>query len=71
MKILLLLPLPLNYKPSKYLLTDPVSTLYTEANEAPVEERSSETIHALLQKTRACMDNTAHHARQKFDRTTI
>ena len=50
--------------------TSPVSSLYTEANEAPLEERRLKlSIHYYL-KTRACIDNPAHHALHEFDRTT-
>ena len=50
--------------------TSPVSSLYTEANEAPLEEcRLKLSLHYYL-KTRAFIDNPAHHALHKFDRTT-
>ena len=50
--------------------TSPLSSLYTEANEAPLEEcRLKLSMHYYL-KTRACIDNPAHHALHEFDRTT-
>ena len=50
--------------------TSPVSSLYTEVNEAPLEERRVKlSIHNCL-KTRACNDNPAHHSLHEFDRTT-
>ena len=50
--------------------TSSVSSLYTEANEAPLEERRLKlSIHNCL-KTRACIDNPAHHALHEFHRTT-
>ena len=49
--------------------TSPVSSLYTEANEAPLEERRLKlSMHNYL-KTRACIDSPAHHALHEFDRT--
>ena len=49
------------------LCTSPVSSLYTEANEAPLEERRLKlTMHYYL-KTRAFIDNPAHHALHEFD----
>ena len=49
--------------------TSPVSSMYTEANEAPLEERRLKlSIHYYL-KTCACTDNPAHHALHKFDPT--
>ena len=50
--------------------TSPVSSLYTEANEAPLEERRLKLSMHYYVKTRACIDNPAHHALHKFDRTT-
>ena len=49
--------------------TSPVSSMYTEANEAPLEEcRLKLSMHYYL-KTRACTDNPAHHALHEFDTT--
>ena len=45
-----------------------MSSLYTEANEAPLEERRL-SMHYYV-KTRACIVNPAHHALHEFDRTT-
>ena len=46
-----------------------MSSLYTEANEAPLEERRLKlSIHYYVE-TRACIDNPAHHALHEFDRT--
>ena len=50
--------------------TSPVSSLYTEANEAPLEERRLKLSMHYYVKTRACIDNPAHHALHKFDWTT-
>ena len=50
--------------------TSPVSSLYTEANEAPLEERWLNLSMHYYVKTRACVDNPAHHALHEFDRTT-
>ena len=50
--------------------TSPVSSLYTEANEAPLEERPLKLSMHYYVKTRACVDNPAHHALHEFDRTT-
>ena len=50
--------------------TSPISSLYTEANETPLEERRLKlSMHCYL-KTRACVDNPAYHALHEFDRTT-
>ena len=51
--------------------TSPVSSLYTEANKAPLEERWLKLSMQYYVKTRACIDNPAHHALHEFDRTTI
>ena len=48
----------------------PVSSLYTEANEAPLEERRLKLSMHYYVKTSACIDNPAHHALHEFDRTT-
>ena len=50
--------------------SSPVSRLYTEANEAPLEERLLKLSMHYYVKTRACIDNPAHHALHEFDRTT-
>ena len=50
--------------------TSPVSSLYTEANEAPLEERRLKLSMHYYVKTRACIDNPAHHTLHEFDRTT-
>ena len=50
--------------------TIPVSSLYTEANEAPLEERRLKLSMHYYVKIRACIDNPAHHALHEFDRTT-
>ena len=50
--------------------TSPVSSLYTEANEAPLEERRLKLSMHYYVKIRACIDNPAHHALHEFDRTT-
>ena len=50
--------------------TSPVSSLYTEANEAPFEERRLKLSMHYYVKTRACIDSPAHHALHEFDRTT-
>ena len=50
--------------------TSPVSSLYTEANEAPLEEHRLKLSMHYYVKTRACIDNPAHHALHEFDRTT-
>ena len=50
--------------------TSPVSSLYTEANEAPLEERRLKLSMHYYVKTRACIDNPAHRALHEFDRTT-
>ena len=50
--------------------TSSVSSLYTEANEAPLEERRLKLSMHYYVKSRACVDNRAHHALHEFDRTT-
>ena len=50
--------------------TSLVSSLYTEANEAPLEEQRLKLSMHYYVKTRACVDNPAHHALHEFDRTT-
>ena len=50
--------------------TSPVSSMYTEANEAPLEERRLKLSMHYYLKTRACTDNPAHHALHEFDPTT-
>ena len=47
----------------------PVSSLYTEANDSLLQERRLKlSMHHYL-KTRACIDNPAHHALHEFERT--
>ena len=49
--------------------TNQVSNMYTEANEAPLEEsRLKLSMHCYM-KTRACTENPAHHALHEFDPT--
>ena len=50
--------------------TSPVSSLYTEANEAPLEERRLKLSMHYYLKTRACIDNPVHHALHEFKRNT-
>ena len=50
--------------------TSPVSSLYTEANEAPLEDRRLKLSMHYYLKTRACINNPAHHALHEIDRTT-
>ena len=53
--------------------TSPVSSRYTEANETPLEERRLKLSMHYYVKTRACIDNPAHHALHalhEFYRTT-
>ena len=50
--------------------TSPVSSLYTEAIEAHLEERCLKLSMHYYMKTRACIDNPAHHALHEFDGTT-
>ena len=50
--------------------TSPVSSMYTEANEAPLEERRLKLSMNYYLKTRACTDNPPHHALHEFDPTT-
>ena len=52
------------------ICTSPVSNLYTEANEAPLEERRLKLSMHYYVKTRACIDNQAHHALHIFDQNT-
>ena len=42
--------------------TSPVSSLYTEAHKAPLEESRLKLSMHYYVKTRACIDNPAHHA---------
>ena len=44
--------------------------MYTEANEAPLEERRLKLSMYYYVKTRAYIDNPAHHALHEFDPTT-
>ena len=49
--------------------TSPVSSMYMEANEAPLEEcRLKLSMHYYL-KTRACTNNPAHHSLHEFNPT--
>ena len=50
--------------------TSPVSSMYMEANEAPLEERRLKLSMNYYLKTRAYTDNPAHHAPHEFDPTT-
>ena len=47
-----------------------MSRLYTEANEALLEERRLKLSMQYYLKTRACINNPAHHALHEFDQTT-
>ena len=47
--------------------TSPISSLYRDANEAPLEERGLKLSMYYHLKTRACIDNPAHHALHEFD----
>ena len=49
--------------------TSPIPNLHTEANEPPLEKcRIKLSVHYYL-KTRACVDNPAHHVLHEFDLT--
>ena len=50
--------------------TSQVSSLYTEANEGPLEERRLKLSMHYYVKARACINNPAHHALHEFGRTT-
>ena len=50
--------------------TSPVSSLYTEANKALLEERRLQLSMHYYVRTRACIDNPAHHALHEFDQIT-
>ena len=50
--------------------TSPMSSLYTEANEAPLDERRLKLSMYYYLNTRACIDNPAHHALHEYDWTT-
>ena len=50
--------------------TSPVSSMYTEANEAPLEERRLKLSMNYYLKSRACTDNPAYHALHEFDPNT-
>ena len=50
--------------------TSPVSSLYDETNEAPLEERRLKLSMNCYLKTRACIENLAHHALPEFAQTT-
>ena len=47
--------------------TSPVSSLYAETNEAPLEERRLKLSMLYYSKTRACINNPARYALQEFD----
>ena len=49
--------------------TSPVSTMHTEANESPLEERRLKLSMHYYLKTHACTDNPAHHTLHEFDPT--
>ena len=49
--------------------TSPVSSMYTEANESPLEERRLKLSMHYYLKTRACIDSPAHGALHEFDQT--
>ena len=49
--------------------TSPVCSMYTEANEAPLEERWLKLSMHYYLKTRACTNSPAHHALHEFDPT--
>ena len=50
--------------------TSPVPSLYTEASKAPLEECQLKLSSHCYLKTRACIDNPAHHVLHEFDQTT-
>ena len=50
--------------------TRPVSSMYTEANEVPLEERCLKLSMHYYLKTHACTDNPAHCAPHEFDPMT-
>ena len=50
--------------------TSPVSSVYTEVNEAPLEERRLKLSMHYYLKSRACINNPAHHALHEFDQIT-
>ena len=50
--------------------TNPISGLYTENNETPLEDRRLKLSLHFYMKTRACVDNPAHHALHEFGQTT-
>ena len=50
--------------------TSPVSSLYTETNEAPLEERRLKLSMHYYLKTCACINNPARYAMHEFDQTT-
>ena len=49
--------------------TSPISSLYTVANEAPLEERRLKLSMHYYLTTRACTDNPSHHALHECDQT--
>ena len=46
--------------------TSPVSNMYTEANEAPLEKRQLKLSAQCYLKTYACTDNQAHHTQHEL-----
>ena len=50
--------------------TSPVSSMFTEANETPLEKRRLKLSMHYYMKTRAYTDNPTHHALHEFDPTT-
>ena len=50
--------------------TSSVYSLYAETKEAPLEERRLKLSMNYSLKTRACIENPAHHALQEFHQTT-
>ena len=52
-----------------WFCTSPFSSMYTEANEAPLEERQLKLPMYYYLKTCVCTDNPAHHALHEVDPT--
>ena len=50
--------------------TSQVSSIHTETNEAPLEQPRLKLFMNYYLKTRACIDNLAHHALQELEPTT-
>ena len=53
-----------------HFCTSPVSSMHTEANETPLEERWLKLSMHYYIKTRVCTDNPAHYALHEFDPAT-